>query len=122
MKDANGRPLPIPGLCATLRSSSVSMHGCDEGPVRHLWVGPMAWLCGAVLRGVAGIRGAALVGGRRLGASQLGPIQHSATRQSESTAAVAARIAEMSVDAVSSRLDVGHGVGHGYNRTPRGCS
>jgi hypothetical protein len=38
-----GSPPCITRRCATLRSSSVWLHGCDEGPARHLRVGPMLW-------------------------------------------------------------------------------
>ena len=66
-----GSPPCITRRCATLRSSSVWLHGCDEGPARHLRVGPMLWAVrGRPPRRGDRILGAVLVGGRRLGASQ----------------------------------------------------
>jgi len=72
----------------------VSMHGCDEGPVRHLSVGPLAWLCGAILRSVAAASEAPSRSESWYQPTRINPaFRHAA---SESTAAVAARIAEMS--------------------------
>ena len=92
-----GSPPCITRRCATLRSSSVWLHGCDEGPARHLRVGPTLWAVrGRPPRRGDRVQGTSWSAVGDLVPAKLGLISSPPRGYPSRTSAVAARIAEMS--------------------------
>jgi len=80
-----------------VRSSSVWLHGCDEGPARHLRVGPTLWAVrGRPPRRGDRVQGTSWSAVGDLVPAKLGLISTPPRGYPSRTSAVAARIAEMS--------------------------